>query len=82
LAAGIILRGVLTLFIGGALSFIVMPAMYNLYTDAAMWSGVSGAAITTRDNLYVIFQYLPIIVAGSTVVWMFVAASRRDPYDI
>lgn len=81
MAVGIIFRGVLTLFIGGILSFVVIPAMYNLKTDAGLWNGVSAEAITQRDNLYALFQFMPITIAGSTIVWMFVSATRHDPYE-
>lgn len=81
MAVAIILGGAIAFIIAGMTSFVVMPIMYNLVNNNQLWNGVSGDAITHRDELYAIAQYFPFVGAAVVIYWMFNSAGRRSTLE-
>ena len=55
-----------------------MPAMWVLYYNAELWENVPDQGLAIRDNVYNLFQTLPLFMIGAVLLWMYLNAGKKD----
>jgi len=78
MAVNIIIRTLLSLFAIGIVMMLFMPILYELAYNSDLWDTMPANILSSRDNLYSIFLLVPLIGIGATVLWAYMAATRKD----
>jgi len=73
-----VLRGLISLFAIAVVSVAFMPAVWDLYYRDELWENVPNQGLAIRDNIYTIFQVLPLFMSGAVLLWMYLNASKKD----
>jgi hypothetical protein len=55
-----------------------MPAVWDFYYQEDLWINVSDQGLAIRDNIYQIFQILPLFMIGSVLLWMYLNSGKKD----
>ena len=73
-----IIRGVLSIFFIGLIWLSMMPEMYKITHNDAMWSEVEDPrALGVRDMSWNMYLGAGVIAMFSTFVWMINASTRK-----
>lgn len=73
-----VLRGMISIFAISIALVSFMPAVWDLYYQEDLWVNVSDQGIIIRDNIYTIFQILPLFMIGSVLLWMYLNSGKKD----
>jgi len=78
LAVFTVLRGMVSIFAIAIALVSFMPAVWDLYYQEDLWINVSDQGLAIRDNIYQIFQILPLFMIGSVLLWMYLNSGKKD----
>lgn len=73
-----VLRGMVSIFAIAIALVSFMPAVWDLYYQEDLWINVSDQGLAIRDNIYQIFQILPLFMIGSVLLWMYLNSGKKD----
>ena len=73
-----VLRGMVSIFAIAIALVSFMPAVWDLYYQEDLWINVSDQGLAIRDNIYKIFQILPLFMIGSVLLWMYLNSGKKD----
>lgn len=63
----------------GMAIYVTTPMMYTLKQNTALWNDTPAEGLTIRDNVYLVFQVLPIPLLGLVFLWGYMRSTRRQP---
>lgn len=73
-----VLRGMISLFAIGIAVIAFSPAIWDLYYREELWLNVPSQGLAIRDNIYAIYQVLPLFMAGAVLLWIYLNSSKKD----
>lgn len=73
-----ILRGTISIFAIAIALVAFMPAVWDIYYQQDLWVNVSEQGLSIRDNIYTIFQILPMFMIGAVLLWMYLNSGKKD----
>lgn len=81
MAVNLVIRFILAMFSIGLGMMVFMPILYTLSYDQTLWAGKPPDVLTRRDNIYQTLFALPLITLGLVILWGFMKATTKDPYE-
>lgn len=78
MAVNLVLRTIGALLAIGLATYVTTYIMYQLKINDAIWNGLPAEALVIRDNTYTVFQWLPLMMLGTVILWSFMHGTRRQ----
>lgn len=78
MAVNLVLRTIGALLAIGMATYITTYIMYQMKEQIVDDFPFPPEAITIIDNTYTVFQYLPLLMLGTVILWSFMHATRKQ----
>lgn len=78
MAVNLVLRTIGALLAIGLATYVTTYIMYQLKATILTTMSFPPEALAIINNTYTVFQWLPLLMLGTVILWSFMAATRRQ----